>query len=65
MMQVYLEMLDKFLEKLTIPKAYKDLVNIFLLFNTNILLLYQDKNHVIELELGKTLLFNLLYKLLK
>lgn len=55
-------MLNKFLEEITISKAYKNLVNIFWLLNANIL---SNENDIIELKLVKTLLFGLLYNLSK
>ena len=62
-MQVQHETLDESLEEPTIPKAYKDLTNVFSPFNANSLLPHQDEDHAIKLELGKTPLFSPLYNL--
>ncbi len=56
-------MLDKSLEEPTIPKAYKDLANVFSPSNANFLPTHQDEDHAIELELGKTPPFGSLYNL--
>ncbi len=62
-MQVQLETLDESLEELTIPKAYRDLANVFLPSNANSLLQHQDEDHAIKLEHEKTALFSSLYNL--
>ena len=62
-MQVQLETLDESLEEPTIPKAYKDLTNIYSPSNANFLPPHRDKDHAIELEPGKTLPFGPLYNL--
>ncbi len=62
-MLVQLEMLNESLEEPTIPKAYRDLTNAFLLSNANSLPPHWDKDDAIELEPGKTTPFGLLYNL--
>lgn len=64
-MQVLLKTFDEFLEEQTIFKVYKDLENIILLSNANILSLYQGKDFAIKLDIRQTLMFDLLYNLLK
>ncbi len=51
------------MEEPTIPKAYRDLVNVFSLFNATSLPLHRDQDHAIELEPGKTHPFGPLYNL--
>ncbi len=62
-MQVQLERLDESLEEPTIPKAYKNLVNVFSPSNASSLPPHRDEDHVIELEYGKTPPFSPLYNL--
>ncbi len=62
-MQVQLETLDESLEEPTIPKAYRDLANVFSPSNANSLPTHQDEDHAIELGPGKTPLFCPLYNL--
>lgn len=59
------KILNKFLNKQTISKVYKNLINIFLSSNINYLFLYQDKNYPIKLKLTKSFLFYLFYNLFK
>ncbi len=63
MIQLQRETLDESLEESTIPKAYGDLANVFLLSNANFLPPYWDDDHAIELETGKTPPFGPLYNL--
>ena len=53
-MQVQLETLDESLEEPTIPKANKELADVFSPSNANSLPPHRDKDHAIELEPGKT-----------
>ncbi len=62
-MQVQLETLDESLEEPNIPKAYRNLVNVFSPSNANFLPPHRDEDHAIELEPGKTSLFGPLYHL--
>ncbi len=62
-MQVQFGTLDEFLEEPTIPKAYRDLANVFLPSNANSLPPHRDEDHAIELKAGKTAPFSLLYNL--
>ncbi len=62
-MQVQLGTLDESLEEPTIPKAYRDLANIFSPSNANSLPPHRDEDHAIELEPGKTPPFGPLYNL--
>ncbi len=62
-MQVQLETLDESLEEPTIPKAYRDLTDVFSPSNANSLPPHRDEDHAIELEPGKTPLFGRLYNL--
>ncbi len=62
-MQVRLETLDESLEEPTIPKAYRDLANVFLPSNANFLPPHRDEDHAIEVEPGKTRPFSPLYNL--
>ncbi len=55
--------MDKYLEESTTPKEYKDLANVFSPSNSYSLPTHRDEDHAIELELGKTPLFGLLYNL--
>lgn len=41
-------------------KEYKKLATILLVLNNNIIPLYQNKNQIIDLEIGKKLFYNLL-----
>ncbi len=58
-----LETLDESLEEPTIPKAYRDLANVFSPSNANFLPQHRDEDHTIELEPGKTPLLRLYYNL--
>ena len=62
-MQVQLETLDEPLEEPTIPKAYRDLADVFSPSNANSLPPHRDEDHAIELEPEKTALFGPLYNL--
>ena len=62
-MQVQLETLDEPLEEPTIPKAYRDLADVFSPSNANSLPPHRDEDHAIELEPGKTPPFGPLYNL--
>ena len=62
-MQVQLETLDESLEEPTVPKAYRDLANVFSPSNANSPPSHQDEDHTIELDTGKTPLFSPLYNL--
>ena len=62
-MQVQLETLDESLEEPTIPKAYRDLADVFSPSNANSLPPHRDEDHAIELEPGKTPPFGPLYNL--
>ncbi len=62
-MQRQLETLDESLEEPTIPKAYRDLADVFSPFNANPLPPHWDEDHAIELEPGKTPPFGPLYNL--
>ncbi len=62
-MQVQLEALDESLEEPTIPKAYRDLADVFSPSNANLLPPHRDEDHAIELELGKIPPFGPLYNL--
>ncbi len=53
-MQVQFETLDESLEEPTIPKVYRDLVNVLSPFNANSLLSHRDEDHAIRVEPGKT-----------
>ncbi len=53
-MQMQLETLDESLEESMIPKAYKDLANIFSPSNADSLPPHRDEALEIELESGKT-----------
>ena len=62
-MQVQLETLDESLEEPTIPKAYRDLADVFSPSNANSLPPHRDEDHAIELEPEKTPPFGPLYNL--
>ena len=62
-MQVQLETLNESLEEPTIPKAYRDLADVFSPSNANSLPPHRDEDHAIELEPGKTPPFGPLYNL--
>ncbi len=62
-MQVQLQTLDESLEEPSIPKAYRDLANVFPTSNANSLPTHRDESQAIELEPGKTLPFGLLYNI--
>ncbi len=62
-MQVQFEDLDESLEEPTIPKAYRDLAKVFSPSNANSIRPHREKDHAIELEPGKTPLFDPLYNL--
>ena len=62
-MQVQLETLDESSEETTIPKAYRELANVFSPSNANSLLSYRDEDHAIELEPGKPPPFGPLHNL--
>ncbi len=62
-MQVQLETLNESSEEPSIPKAYKDLANVFSLSNANSIPPHRDEDHAIELEPGKTPLFSPIYNL--
>ncbi len=62
-MQMQLETLDESLEEPTIPKAYRDLANVFLPSNANFLPPHRNKDHAIELAPEKTPPFGPLYNL--
>ncbi len=62
-MQVQLETLDESLEEPTLPKAYRDLADVFSPSNANSLPTHRDEDHAIELEPGKTPPFGPLYNL--
>ena len=62
-MQVQLETLDESLEEPTIPKAYRELADVFSPSNANSLPPHRDEDHAIELEPGKTPPFGPLYNL--
>ena len=62
-MQIQLDELDESLEDLLIPKAYRDLANVFSLAKANSLPPHRDEDHAIELEPGKTPPFGPLYNL--
>ncbi len=62
-MRVQLERLDEFLKEPTVPKAYRDLADVFSPSNANSLPPHRDEDHAIELELGKTPPFGPLYNL--
>ncbi len=62
-MQVQLETLDEPLEEPTIPKAYRDLADVFSQSNANSLPPHLNEDHAIELEPGKTPPFRPLYNL--
>ena len=63
MIQVQLETLDESLEEPIIPKAYRDLADVFSPSNANSLPPHRDEDHAIELEPGKTPPFGPLYNL--
>ncbi len=62
-MQVQLETLDESLEEPTIPKAYRDLANVFSPSNANFLQPHREEDHAIKLKPGKTPSFGPLYNL--
>ncbi len=62
-MQVQLQTLDESFEEPTIPKAYRDLADVFSPSNANSLPPHRDEDHLIELEPGKTPPFGPLYNL--
>ncbi len=62
-MQMQLETLDESLEEPTIPKAYRDLADVFSPSNANSLPSHRDEDHAIELEPEKTPPFGPLYNL--
>ncbi len=62
-MQVQLETLDESLEEPTIPKAYKDLANVFLPSNANFEPWQWNEENSIEMKNKKTPLFGPLYNL--
>ncbi len=62
-MQVQLERLDETLEEPTIPKAYRDLANIFSSSNANSLSLHPEEDYEIDLESEKTPPFGPFYNL--
>ncbi len=62
-MQVQLETLDEPLEEPTIPKAYRDLANIFSSSNANSLSSHPEEDYEIDLEFGKRPPFGPFYNL--
>ncbi len=62
-MQVQLETLDEFLEEPIIPKAYRDLADVFSPINANSLPPHRDEDHAIELKPGEKSPFGPLYNL--